>query len=196
MSCDTIIKINFKQGHIMQKVEVEFNVVLNKKICEATACKTSEEFFNQFVVTHIANDYNFIANSFKQQKPGEEENYTPFLETLKNIQHSVKNSITYELVSQQDHLETVKVKCSFDYFENTIYSLEKTVEVELFNKNIRQAYFMVKDIPRLVRMHYENQEKEIAHAVSVYQLVGDMLNNAKSAVQINGKLVQYEPFPD
>lgn len=178
----------------MQNVEVEFNIVLDKKIYENTTCKTIEDFCNQFVVTHIASDYNFIANSVERQKPDEKEKYAPYLETLKNIKNSIKNSITYELLNTQDNLETVRVKCNFDYFENEINSLEKTVEIELFTTHIRKAYFMVKDIPRLVRMQYNDQEKEIAQAVSVYQLVGDMLNNAKSAVHINGILVQYEPF--
>lgn len=178
----------------MKKIDVEFNIVLDKNIYENTPCKTREEFFNQFVITHIANDYHFIANSIHQQKPDEKEKYEPFIETLKNIKQSIQDSITYELINTQDNLETVKVKCSFNYFDNEIYSLEKSVEVELFNKHIRQAYFMVKDIPRMVRMQYNDKEEEIAHAVGIYQLVGDMLNHAKSAVQINGKLVQYEPF--
>lgn len=180
----------------MQKVEVQFNIVLDKNIYKNTACNTREEFVNQFLVSNIAHDYHFIANSLEQQKPDEKEKYAPYLETLKNIKSSIQNSIKYELLSTQDNVETVKITCSFDYFDNEISSLEKTVETELFTIHIRKAYFMVKDIPRIFKNQYHDndKDKQIAHAVSVYQLVGDMLNNAKSAVQINGNAVQYESF--
>lgn len=182
----------------MQKVAVEFNIVLDKNIYENTACNTREEFFNQFVVSHIAHDYHFIANSLKQQKPEEKEKYAPYVETLKSIKESIQNSIKYTLLSTQDNRETVKVKCSFDYYDNEISSLEQTVETELFTTHIRKCYFMVKDIPRVVRSQYGDGHKEIeikiAHAVSIYQHVGDILNHAKSAVHINGNTVQYEPF--
>lgn len=179
----------------MQTVNVEFIVKIDKDIYSNTPWKTKEEFFNQLVFSHIASDYNFIANSVEQQiKSSEKEKYIPYLETLKNIKDSLLKSATYEILYQEGSIEKIKVKCHFDYYENTISSLERTVDVEIFTTSIRKNYFMAKDIVRLVRAVTSDREKEIEDAVKMYKHIGDFLNEAKSTVLINQKEVNFEKF--
>lgn len=179
----------------MKTVNVEFIVKVDKEIYLNTPWKKQEEFLNQLIFKHVASDYNFIANSVEQQIKGEEkEKYIPYLETLKNIKESLLNSVSYEVVSQEDNVEEVKVKCQFDYHENTISSMERTVEVEIFTSNIRKSYFMAQDIVRLARAVTSDREKEIDDAVKMYKHVGDFLNEAQTAVLINAKEVHFEKF--
>lgn len=182
----------------MTTVNIEFNVKIDKEIYTNTLLKTKEEFLNHFIFSNVASDYDFIANSIKQQKKckEEQEKYVPYLETLKNIKESLLKTVNYELVGQENNTEEVKIKCQFDYYENSICSIEKTVEVEIFTTNIRRSYFMTKDIVRLARAIFDSREpakeKEIKEAVKTYKHISDFLNEARAFVIINNKEVQFE----
>lgn len=179
----------------MKTVNVEFIVKVDKEIYSNTPWKTREEFFNHLVFEHIASDYHFIANSVEHQMKGEEKDkYIPYLETLKNIKEHLLNSATYEVINQEGSVEKIKVNCHFNYYDNVISDLERTVEVEIFTTSIRKNYFMAKYIVRLVRAVTSDREKEIEDAVKMYKHIGDFLNEAKTTVLINGKEVNFEKF--
>ena len=57
----------------MQKINVEFIIKLDKEVYLDSPWKTREEFFNQLVFSHVASDYNFIANLANQQIKGQEK---------------------------------------------------------------------------------------------------------------------------
>lgn len=171
----------------MQKINVEFTINLDKTIYLDSPWKTREEFVNQLVFSHIASDYNFIANSVEQQKKGQEkEKYIPYLETLKNIKESLLTSAQYQLIKEENNIEEIKITCEFDYYENTISSYEDTVKVNIFNSNIRSSYFLAEDVIRLASIkNISADDKLVKSAVKMYKHVGDFLTKALENVIVN-----------
>lgn len=178
----------------MKLVKVEFIIKLDKKIYLKNS-QTREEFFKQYVWNHVASDYNFIANSVdRMAEPKDKDKYGNYVETLKHIKQSLIDSSVYEVLNEENNIEEVKIKCEFNYYENMISTLEKTVEVEIFNQNIKSSYFMAEDIARVVRLISNDKEEEIKIAVNTYKHIGNLLTEAKHNVLVNGNRVEYQTF--
>lgn len=171
------------------KANVQFQIELDKNIYTGTNTKTRDEFFNQFVLMHVASDYNFISKGFLRMNEEEKEKYAPYLQTLKEIKQNLLDSVQYELIEEKENIETIKVSCHFNYYENNVCSLTQTVDVEIFNINIKNNYFLEKDIVRVLNLMGKHCEDQIKMASTVYKHVGDFLTQAKKTVFINDEHV-------
>lgn len=128
----------------------------------------------------------FTAKSIDKMDEEKKQSYIPYVETLKGIKQSIQSSIQYELISQEGDIEEIKVTCSFPYYENTISSLVKTVEVEIFNRHIRSSNFMSTDIVRVANPRTIKEKDHLKFLVNVYKHVVKVLEEAKKTIFIDG----------
>ncbi len=161
------------------KVNVEFNIKLNKEVYLDSPWNTKENFFNQLVVSHIGKDWVLIERFSK--KDNTEKEYEGLVNTLKEMKENINNSIKYELLEFDGNNEKLKINFSFDYYDNTKYSVNDLVNTEIFDKIIKASYYFVKDLPRIGQ---GAPKEKIDSAIKMYQHVGDFMTEAKNSLVI------------
>ena len=114
----------------------------------------------------------------------------PNVETLKNIQESILSSIKYEIISQKDNIEEIKVNFNFNYYESISFSVIDIVEIEIFNNQIKNSYGKAEDMINLMNIKNKYDEEKLKIIVKLYNHIGDILKEAKENVLINQKKLE------
>jgi hypothetical protein len=167
---------------MVQKVNVSFNIKLDKNVYEDSPWNTPEGFFNQLVIKHLAKDYIFLSNQINKFEPLEKEDYEGFLETLKNFKENISKSIKYELIQNIGNIEEIKISFNFQYHPNPKGKAEDILINEFFHKPIKASYFFAKEMPRLGQGVHE---EKVESAIKMYNHVGDFLTEAKKSLIIS-----------
>jgi phage-related protein len=165
-----------------QKINVSFNVEIDKDKYKGSAWNTTEEFFNEIVISHIGKHYHAIAKSISNRDESEQKLNEGMLHTLKDLKQSIEQSIKYELVQAKDNIEELKVTFNFQYYENTIDTAEAIVARHIFNNSIHDCYFLAKEMPR---MGQGAPKEKVDLGIRIYTHVGDLLTKAQKTVVIS-----------
>lgn len=165
-----------------QKINVSFNIEIDKEVYRGSAWNTSEEFFNQIVLSHIGKHYHAIASSIEKRDPSEKKLNEGMLHTLKDLKQSVQQSINYEVLKVNNSIEEFKVTFSFQYYENTIDTPESIVAREIFNNSIHDCYFLAKEMPRVGK---DAPKEKVDLGIRIYTHVGDLLTKARETIIIS-----------
>ena len=165
-----------------QKINVSFNVEIDKDKYKGSAWSTTEEFFSEIVIGHIGKHYHAIAKSISNCDVSEQKLNEGRLLTLKDLKESVQQSIRYELVQAKENIEELKVTFNFQYYENTIETAESIVTRHIFNNNIHDCYFLAKEMPR---MGHGAPKEKVDLGIRIYTHVGDLLTKAQKTLVIS-----------
>jgi len=171
-----------------KNVKVKFDIKLNKNLYEGFSWKTKEEFFEQLVISHIAKNWIFYDKAIKEDA-SKKEQYEGLVQTLKEMKQGIKESIKYETLNTNENIENVRIRFSFNYYENTTYNDINLAKKEIFDNIIRESYFLAKEMPR---MGAGAPKEKVKAAVKMYNHVGDFMSEAKNSLLINGIKVEEE----
>lgn len=162
-------------------IQVELTIKANKEMYTASPWQTKEELFNDLVIDRIDNDLNFIKKGIAEQCDIAEQNkYSGFIKTLETLKKEIQKTIQYEIIADDNEIETVKISFSFPYYETNIVTYKQLVDNRIINDCIKNKRFLAKDFGRF---KYE----ELGNVTQLYQHVADFLEEAKSTVKINSR---------
>lgn len=165
-----------------QKINVSFNIEVDKDVYKGSYWKTSESFFDELVVNYIAKHYDLIARSIAKEDISEQQLNEGMLRTLKDLKQSAKKSIKYELVQVNNNIEEFKVTFNFQYYENTVATPEDIVARHIFWNTIHESYFLAKEMPR---MGQGAPKEAVDSGIRIYTHVGDLLTKAQKTLVIS-----------
>lgn len=174
----------------MENINIEFTVKVDSSIYKETECNTVSSFLNQFVFSHIGSECNFIESMVNSMQYHQRKEYFGYVETLKNMQESILSSIQYEIISQKDNIEEIKVKFNFNYYESPAFSLMDIIEIEIFNNQIKNSYGKSEDMINLMNIKNQDDKEKSKFIIKLYKHIGDMLKEAKENVLINQNFLE------
>lgn len=164
-------------------LKVELTSSIDKTIYEKSPWNTKQKFFQEVIITHVDTDLKLFKRELKNMKGKQKEGYETVIKTLSDMKQSIYDTIDYEVLSEKDNIENLKISFNFKYYLTQIMTPQKTVELFIFTTpmqdiNItRESFENLKKIPGRIP---EEEKEKVDNAISLFHTAVDFMQNAKS----------------
>lgn len=172
---------------MQHNINVEFTSTIDKTIYEKSVWNTKEEFFEKIILPHVDTDLKLFKREVKNMKGKQKAGYETVIQTLSEMKQSMYDTIKYEVLSEENNIENLKVSFHFKYYPTDIMTAQKTVELFIFTTPIQdikitsESFENLKKIPGRIP---EEEKEKVDNAISLFHAVVEFMENAKSNVLV------------